>query len=184
MRLRHSFWCAAMVLLASAAAGQDVQVGARVRAADDRARQLLAVGDQTSPTFRSLVSALEESDLIVLISVEPRSPWTQSIERCYHGSTRLLVAAGGQRYVAVWIDSLWQDAGTSSRPVALLAHELQHAVEIARAPNVVDQVSMVSLYERIGRQLWARHYETDGAIAVESRVWGEIVAGSAGPKSR
>ncbi len=176
MRLGCSCSCVALVLLAAAAAGQDALVGSRVRPADDLARQLLAIGEEASPTLRYLVETLEASDLIILVSVGPPVPWSQSSGQRHHGATRLLSTAGGQRYVSVWLDSLWHACGQERRRVALLAHELQHALEIAHAPFVVDQQGMVSLFEQIGRELWPRHYETEAALAVESRVLGELSA--------
>jgi hypothetical protein len=184
MRSTCSISCVALVLLAAAAAGQDAPAGPRVRAADDDARRLLAIGEQESPTVRYLLAALEDSDLIVLVSYEPPSPWSQSPDRRHHGTTRLLAAAHGYRYVAIWIDSQWSAGGRRARLVALLAHELQHALEIARAREVVDQESMLALFGRIGRQLWPNHFETDAAGAVESRVLGELSAAVSRPQFR
>jgi hypothetical protein len=151
---------------------------------DDLARQLLAFGGEASPTLRYIVGELEASDLIVLVSVGPPSTWYQATDQRHHGATRLLGAAGKQRYVAIWIDSLWHARGQYRRRVALLAHELRHALEIAQAPFVVDQQGMVSLFEQIGRELSPRRYETEAALAVESRVLGELSAAVSRPQTR
>ena len=185
MRFGCSCSCVAFVLLAAVAAGRDGPVGSRVRPTDDRARRLLAIGEQESSTLRYLVAALEASDLIVLVSVEPATTWSQSVEYRYHGSTRLLGAAGGQRYVAIWLDSLWPRGSNQQRArLALLAHELQHAVEIARSPGVLSQAGMISLFERIGRQVSRNKFETDAALAIESRVCEELSAAFARPQTR
>lgn len=62
------------------------------------------------------------------------------------GATRFVTRAGGQRYLRITLDVLvWGDAA-----IALLAHELQHAWEIAQAPWVIDQATLGQLYRRIG----------------------------------
>lgn len=177
MRLMSSLSCMAVVLLAAGAAAQDVAIGPRVRAADNEARELLAMGEQDSPTLRQLLVELENSDLIVLVSVEPPAPFGQATARNFHGSTRLLAAAAGQRYLAIWLDSRWRP-GARQRPrvVSLLAHELQHALEVAQNPDVVDQGGMMTLFGRIGRELCAQQFETDAALAVQSRVFNELSA--------
>jgi hypothetical protein len=49
--------------------------------------------------------------------------------------------------------------------VSWLAHELQHAVEVAGAPEVRSGAQMAALMKRIGRSREAgRQFETDGAI--------------------
>jgi len=184
MRFRCSCTCVALLLLAAVAAGQDGPLGPRVRTVDDAARQLLAFGEEASPTLRYIVESLEASDLIVLVSVGPPSLWYQGPDPRHHGATRFLGAAGKQRYVAIWLDSLWHPGGQHSRRVALLAHELRHALEIAQAPFVVDQRGMVSLFEQIGREVSPRRYETETALAVESRVLGELSAAVSRPQTR
>ena len=61
-----------------------------------------------------------------------------------------------------------------SHRAALLGHELQHAVEVAHAPSVVDQASFSDLYEQIGYKASDRSekacYETDAARRVAQRV--------------
>ena len=65
--------------------------------------------------------------------------------------------------------------------MSLLAHELQHAVEIADAPEVVDEASLKELYRRLGADsgpgafngsVW---FETQGAIDTGRRVYSELV---------
>jgi hypothetical protein len=63
--------------------------------------------------------------------------------------------------------------------VARLAHELYHASEIAREPNVVDGTSLQALFERIGFQnkscSWQDHcWETRAAVAFEALVTREL----------
>ena len=118
-----------------------------------------------------------------MISVGPPQPNGLTTYLTYHGSTRLMAAAGGHRYVAIWIDSEWRADRRQTRRVALLGHELQHAVEISREPDVVDQTSMISLFERIGRETAHNRFETDAALFVESRVAREFSAADPRPST-
>jgi hypothetical protein len=55
--------------------------------------------------------------------------------------------------------------------IALIGHELRHAIEIAEAPDVFDQATMISLYERIGQRGSGLHrYDTLAAQNSGRRV--------------
>jgi hypothetical protein len=55
-------------------------------------------------------------------------------------------AAGGFRYVHVRVARLL----SPDQQIALIGHELRHAVEIADAPDIVDEASLARAYQRIG----------------------------------
>jgi hypothetical protein len=67
---------------------------------------------------------------------------------------------------------------TRTRQLALIAHELQHAVEVAAAPHVVDVATLAQEYERIGHatrhRVEMRSFETLAAIAAARRVLAEL----------
>jgi hypothetical protein len=135
-------------------------VAPRVRPIGPHMASLLARGYVASPTLARLIDALNHSDVIV--HVEERR-WTHARTV---GETRLVVRAGGQRYLRVSIDMRLSD----ERAIALLGHELQHAWEIAQAPGVVDQETLVRLYARIGHvaHRGARAAEADTRAAVRA----------------
>jgi hypothetical protein len=56
---------------------------------------------------------------------------------------------------------------------AVRAHELQHAKEIADAPDVRDQAAVRRLMNRIGRSI-GDTFETTAAIRVGWQVWREV----------
>jgi len=60
--------------------------------------------------------------------------------------------------------------------IAVLAHELQHVVEVAGAPDVVDPDSMRRFFRRIGYLVnsTGNRYETRAAQQIEHRVRQEI----------
>lgn len=125
-----------------------------VRAVDSRMAEVIAEGMRRSGTFAQLVLALDRSDVIVYIETTRRMP--QMI------AGRMLLAAGpqGQRYLRI------QLAGQprSNALIALVGHELRHAVEVAESPDVRDERSLVALYERIGHNRQGQHrYDTVAA---------------------
>ncbi len=61
--------------------------------------------------------------------------------------------------------------------VAWLGHELQHAVELAGAPEVVDQDSLMRYYERIGMRRSAAAAETVAAQRAWRRILDEVKFG-------
>jgi hypothetical protein len=63
---------------------------------------------------------------------------------------------------------------------ALLGHELQHVLEIAAHPEVIDPDSLAEMYERVGRRSHhERSYESAEAIEVGLRVQNELFGVSA-----
>lgn len=124
---------------------------------------------RSSPTVRALIEELAASDIIVHVVGAPlrETVWLA-------GSTRLVEAAGGRRYLRIAID---ERLPRTMRP-AVLAHELQHAVEVAREPWAVDQRSIERLYLRIGfRSLGCPRgacYETAEAQRIQAVVAADL----------
>jgi hypothetical protein len=141
----------------------------RLRPRSSAARTLLVEAQLRSTTVRALVDDLESTDVIVHVGFG-RS------EGGVAASTVFVTATEHARYLRITIDTM-----TSPHDVIpLLAHELEHALEIARHPEVRDVGGMRRLYVRIG--LYARigldgrtpaFFETDGARAIERRVRAE-----------
>ena len=161
--------CAALVVLSAAAAAQEPATTSRVRADGEKARQLLAAALERSPSVSRLVAELQARELIVLITVAPPSADSHGE---FRASTRLAGSGHGQRFATVWIDE-WAGVGTG---VALLAHELQHALELANAPWVTTQEQMHVLFSRIGRELRPNRFETEAAIEAEAAAKLEVAA--------
>ncbi len=133
-----------------------------VRAADKSAEALLAAGSARSATFRAIVEELTRSDVIIYVEVRPLD---------LAGQLQLLSASGSCRHIRVSV----RTPGLPTEQIAWLAHELMHAVEIARAPEVRDARSLRRLYERIGdggRYGW--RVESSAAQATWTRVLAEL----------
>jgi hypothetical protein len=112
----------------------------RLRPTQALGQRLLSDGVSRSPTFRRLVARLQRSDVIVYITVR------LDMRSTLGGSLRVMGRSATDRFVHVSLN------GQHSRQmlVALLGHELQHAVEVADAPGVDSEDSLADLYRRIG----------------------------------
>jgi hypothetical protein len=86
----------------------------------------------------------------------------------------LVATAGANRYVHINI-RCWM---SPRKRLAFLAHELQHALEIAESPGVVDADTMEAFYETVGFQTYTdgthREFETKAALAVQRLVEEEV----------
>ena len=137
-----------------------------VRAVDKRIAHAIADGLRRSATFTGLVLALNRSDVIVYIETAPGMPASVA--------GRMLIAAGpvNQRYLRIQIA-----AGVRGNElIALLAHELQHAVEVADSPAVRDERSLIALYEVIGQPGRTAHrYDTMAAQNTGRQVRLELI---------
>ena len=127
-----------------------------VRPLDASTRAAFSSGMKGSPLFRELVAQLEGSDLIV--HVESDCTMRDRVQ----GKLIFVTAAGGVRYLRVRIGC----AVSGIRQVALLGHELRHAVEVADAPWVVDESTLAEEYRRIG---FSSRGDADGS-SFESRA--------------
>jgi len=137
----------------------------RTRPLDPIAVEILTRALDRSPSVQALVRQLEASDLIVHINTSRELPSGVG------GMTRFVTKSGGHRYVRVTVSQLlnWQSR------VAVLAHELKHACEVASS-TVHDAASMKRLFESTGfrPQLGQDVFETDAAIQVEHLVRMEL----------
>jgi len=133
-------------------------------------------GQSRSETFRALVDRLSASDLVIYLDYDFYSP------RGLGGQVSFISRVAGRRYLRIRIDC---------RPalfdqIALIGHELRHAVEIADATDVVDRRSMAQFYERIGiaSDVEGLEHGIDSAAAVEAgrRVTDELLAAEERPQ--
>jgi hypothetical protein len=110
-----------------------------IRTTDRRLLRLLRDGVRGSDTFRRLVDRIRASDVVVYLECGGG-------DRSSAGRLTFMSAVGGFRYVHVRVARL----ASADAQIALIGHELRHAVEIADAPGVVDASSLAREYERIG----------------------------------
>ncbi len=133
-----------------------------VRPIQKRLALLVDKAAQRSPTFASLLRNLDQSDVVVYVQ------GTTSLAGRITGRTLFLRATPLVRYVRSEVreDAIDEDL------IVSIAHELQHAAEIARSA-VHDDDSVAALFQRIGRH-HADGYETEAAQEVGLRVRQEL----------
>lgn len=137
-----------------------------VRTNDRSVRRLLTRGFTRSPTFARLMARLELSDVIVYVEEMPRLPGA------LEGRMMMLPRAHANRYIRIQIAL----RGSPDDSTAVLGHELQHAVEVAEAPEVSDEPGLARLYQRIGMAGGAHVYDTLAAQAAGRQVRKELIA--------
>lgn len=171
----------ALLMLAAAAApaaAQDESIGpvhvlspaSPVRCLDEQARLLVEEAVAVSTTIASQVDALQSTDLIVGIETNPARTKLR-------GEARLMAATASVRHVRIRI--------TIPAPrrdlIAVLGHELQHALEFAAAPEVRDVASMRAHLLKIGyERVNGGYYETEAALEAGRRVAAELASARGG----
>jgi hypothetical protein len=141
-----------------------------VRSSEAAMVESLREGWTRSATFRRLIEQLNQSETIVYI------------ERgiCGFGHYRAclphwIAIRAGVRYIRILIDPTQR----GERELALIAHELQHALEIAQAPGIRTADDITELFRRIGRSPHCPLgtpdcYETSAALAAGVAVLREV----------
>ena len=139
----------------------------RVRTTDRFIQSMLAQGMKRSVTFGDLVAAVNASDVIVYIQRVNKLPPTIA------GQLMIVPVANGQRYLRIQVlDRLPPDD-----TIALIGHELRHALEVAASPDVHDQAGLTALYKRIGEPGGLAHsFDTRAAQNTGRRVRLELVS--------
>jgi hypothetical protein len=112
----------------------------RVRSTTPRVTKLLAEGARRSRTFADLITRIHETDVIVYVEANFNLPIETS------GRILWAATAGNQRYLRVQVRATLQ----GDHMIAVIAHELRHALEVAAEPSVVDEHGIAALYKRIG----------------------------------
>ena len=140
----------------------------RIRVLDPILKELFDHGVGQSPTFRGLIEKVEATPILVFVEADIRMPARIGARLSF------VTSVNGLRYVRVHVDCTL----SSRRQVALLAHELQHALEIGERADILDVEDMESLYEDIGFESLDngshKSFETEAAIAVQRAVDDEI----------
>jgi hypothetical protein len=123
---------------------------------------------EQSPTLRALVDKVEAAPILVFIEGDIRMPARIGAR------LNFVTSVNGMRYVRVDIDCTL----SPRRQMALLAHELQHALEIGERTDIQDAEGMELLYEEIGFQSFEngshKSYETEAAKAIQRAVDDEL----------
>jgi uncharacterized protein YjaZ len=140
----------------------------RVRGADETMRSLIREGDTRSESFRAIVDAIQQSNAVVMVQ----------FGLCAKGQVRSCVSHvegdDRQRHIRILVNT----RSTNDRVIATIAHELHHALEIIRVPDVTSSEQVLVLYRQIAKGACAKglteRCETEAALAAEAAVLGEL----------
>jgi hypothetical protein len=126
---------------------------------------VLTDGAAKSPTVVRLLEAVGQSDLIIYV----RTGFSLSVP----GRLEFACARPGVRYLRITIN--WPDAEPNL--IASLAHELQHAVEIAGVPEVTGADALARYYRQHGQCIFGDQFCTKAAQQTAARVLTELAGG-------
>ena len=156
----------------AATAAAVTEPAARVRSTNATILELLKEGAERSATFRSLIDAIDHSTGIVYVE----------FGYCAFGHLNgcllpFIAASHGDRYLRILVTPD-KTRRSHDQLLALVAHELQHAIEVIAHPEVVDAATMEAMFRRIGTPATGgmTGYETSAARAAGDAVLTELLA--------
>jgi hypothetical protein len=165
-----------MLLGAVAPAAARPSPNARLRPQSPRIEKWLDAAQRTSATVRALVERIERSDVIVYLEIR------YDLNPQLSASLTWMAATETARLVRA---ALRPDL----RPVdvvSMIAHELQHVVELVERPEVRTNDAMLELYQRIGHPTaqTGKQWDTKAAIAAGTLARLEAIGKSPPPARR
>ncbi|HUL74584.1 MAG TPA: hypothetical protein VLT86_15855 [Vicinamibacterales bacterium] len=135
-----------------------------VRPLDPLAGDLLGAGSRVSPTFAALIDSLDHAGGLVVYVSTTSAPDPR-------GSITFVSRASNVTYLLIRVCT--RQIGVDR--VAVLAHELTHAVEIAQASTMVaSERDLQRLYVCIGIDSSGKHLESEAAVRAERAVHREL----------
>jgi hypothetical protein len=115
---------------------------ARLRPQSPRVAAWIARGLQRSPTMRALADQVERGDVVVYVEIAFR------LDPGMAACVTWMASVPGARYLRVSVRPNLREADA----IAMLAHELQHVVEVIDNPQVRSGADLAALYDRIGHR--------------------------------
>ena len=158
-----------VVLLLAALSGRPPAVADLsrvVRSTDSAMSSAVQAAIARSPTIAAMVDRLRRARVIVYV---------QPIENLPPGvyARTTLISGTSPRYLRIEVLHGCADPQDRQR-LALIGHELRHAVEIAEEPSATDGAGVERLYARIGRTTGKWQFESDAAMATQEQVLREL----------
>jgi hypothetical protein len=143
----------------------------RVRSTDAAMLALFREGVERSATFGALIDAVDQSTGIVYVE----------FGYCAFGHVNgcllhFVASSHGDRYLRVVVTPD-KTRRSHDQLLAIIAHELRHALEVIEHEDVVDAATMEAMYRRIGTPLsgGVTGYETAAARAAGDAVLTELM---------
>ena len=171
---------AVLALSVSANASGPGAADPHLRPAVPASQALVASSLERSLIVNSLAEQLKATDVVAYVVTEPHAINGRD------SGIRFLGRSKAQRFMVITVNS----ALSEDRQIALVGHELQHAVDMSRSKWVTDQERMGQYFTRVGWRIGdVPGYETLSAMQTERKVGKELIttalgAGSAKPRPR
>jgi len=161
---------AVVLLSASTTANGAEPPASRVRSTNGAILELFEEGRARSTTFQALLDAIEHSDGIVYLE----------FGHCAFGHLNgcllpFIASTASERYVRIVVTPDTRRV-SHDQLLALIGHELRHALEVLEHADVVDLVTMEAMYRRLGTPIaGGQHgFETSAARATGDAVLSEL----------
>ena len=144
---------------------------ARARSTNATILEMLEEGAKRSASFRTLIDAVNDSNGIVYVE----------FGHCAFGHLNgcllpFIATSHGDRYLRILVTPD-KNRRSHDQLLALIAHEMRHALEVLEHTEVVDVPTMEAMYRRIGTPLTGLHgYETSAARVAGDAVLAELLA--------
>ena len=135
----------------------------RLRPEDAAVRVLIDRGMEGSATFRDLITGLDKANVVVYVR----------FSRCSPGVPACLLWASADKVARRLLIKIDRFGRSPDELTALLAHELQHANEVASDSDITDLASFQRSFASRG---WkhAAGFETEEAGKMSKRVTAEL----------
>ena len=135
---------------------------ARVRTENEILKALIREGSERSETFRAVVAAIDATDGLVYLTVgtcgRPRACLLHRVD-----------VAGPNRVLNIIVNVQDNDLAF----ISVIAHELQHAVEVLGNPSITSDTGIMAFYRNNGIEMKGV-IETRTAIAIGDAVRAEV----------
>jgi hypothetical protein len=171
---------AVLALAVGANASGPQSADPHLRPAALASQPLVAASLERSLIVNSLAEQLKATDVVAYVVTAPDGVSGRDSAIHFLGRSK------AQRFMVITVNS----ALPEDRQIALVGHELQHAVDMSRAKWVTDQERMSQYFTRVGWRIGdVPGYETLSAMQTERKVGKELIttaqgAGSAKPRPR
>lgn len=164
------FWCLIPALFLVTVANAAAQESApHIRVLNPDLQAVFTQAAARSQTMRALIDRIEATPVVVYMNCDAYLPGALS------GRIGLIASVAEVRYVRVDV----RCGLPNIQLIPVLAHELQHALEIGEAATIVDTSSLELYYEtfgfEVGRHGGHRAFETSAARDMQQRVHMELI---------
>jgi hypothetical protein len=169
MLRREMFTCAVALAATLSATPVPAQVPAsKLRPQHARITTWLADGRARSPTMRALTARIDASNVLVYLDLQAGFR---------PGLSAALTFMGDTPYGRMVRVSIRPDL-SRRETMAMIAHELQHVVELIDHPEVRSEAAFEALFRRIGHpsSFAERHFDTEAALDTGDRVRHELAS--------